>query len=171
MKFWDSSAIIPLCLSQPASRAAEALLKEDPAMVAWWGSPVECWSAFARLSRDGLLDDIREKAAADRLDTLRKAWVEVLPTEQLRDHAARLLRTHPLRAADALQLAAALVWAGTPPQGAGLVTFDRRLAQAARSEGFEVLEMGRAIQPQQGGAPVQLREETGSEPPKSGATM
>lgn len=139
MRFWDSSAIIPLCLSQPASRAAEVWLREDPAFAAWWGTPVECWSAFARLRREGLLDHTQEMAAVDRLDMLRKAWVEVLPTEELRDHAARLLRTHPLSAADALQLAAALVWAGAPPQRAGLVTFDRRLALAGEAEGFEVL--------------------------------
>ena len=40
---------------------------------------------------------------------------EVLPAEAVREQAARLLRLHPLRAADALQLAAALVWADSPP--------------------------------------------------------
>lgn len=139
MRFWDSSAIVPLCLSQPASRAAEGWLREDPAVAAWWGTPVECWSAYARLRRESVLDHVQEKAANDRLDMLRTAWLEVLPTEELRSHAARLLRTHPLSAADALQLAAALVWAGAPPHGASLVTFDHRLAQAAQAEGFEVL--------------------------------
>lgn len=176
MRFWDSSAIIPLCLSQPASPAAQALLREDPAMVAWWGSPVECWSAFARLSREGALDETAVKAATERLDTLRQAWVEVLPTEHVRTHAARLLRTHPLRAADALQLAAALLWAGTPPQGASLITFDRRLAQAARSEGFQVLEMACAFasdshdfQPKVTRLPAQVGENAGLKPGKSGA--
>lgn len=176
MRFWDSSAIIPLCLSQPASPAAQALLREDPAMVAWWGSPVECWSAFARLRREGVLDETAVQAATERLDALRQAWVEVLPTEQVRTHAARLLRTHPLRAADALQLAAALVWAGTPPQGTSLVTFDRRLAQAARSEGFQVLEMACApasdrhdFQSEATGSPAQVGENAGSESANSSA--
>jgi hypothetical protein len=47
----------------------------------------------------------------------------------------RLLRVHPLRAAGALQLAAALEWAGAPPDGE-LVTFDERLREAAVREGF-----------------------------------
>jgi len=91
----------------PIARIIPYQLREDSAMVAWWGSPVECWSAFARLSREGVLDETAVQAATERLDTLRQAWVEVLPTEQVRNHAARLLRIHPLRAADALQLAAA----------------------------------------------------------------
>jgi hypothetical protein len=52
--------------------------------------------------------------------------------------AIRLLRVHALRAADALQLAAALVWADGVPSGSVLHTHDRRLATAAEREGFEV---------------------------------
>ena len=46
---------------------------------------------------------------------------------------------HPLRTADALQLGAALVAADGDPQSLELVTLDRRLADAARREGFPVL--------------------------------
>ncbi|HSJ25022.1 MAG TPA: hypothetical protein VK929_10160 [Longimicrobiales bacterium] len=58
--------------------------------------------------------------------------------EHVRTTAMRLLRTHPLRAADALQLAAALAWAPAPA-GDVFVTLDERLATAATLEGFTVL--------------------------------
>ena len=72
------------------------------------------------------------------LDRLRASWLEIEPSEALRHGAMRLLRVHPLRAGDALQLAAALVWAGTGT-GLGFVTLDPRLADAARAEGFDVV--------------------------------
>lgn len=104
-------------------------------MAVWWGSPVECASAFARLQRDGILDREGEDAARAILALLSDSWHQVEPGDGLREQALRLLRLHPLRAADSLQLAAALEWAGAPPAGE-LVTFDERLKAAARLEGF-----------------------------------
>lgn len=139
MRFWDSSALVPLCLAEPGTPDALAVLREDPVPVVWWASPVECWSAFARLERERRLAAKDVAAARKTLRQLQQAWVEVLPTEHVREHASRLLRMHPLRGADALQLAAALVWAGTPPRDAAFVTRDTRLGEAARLEGFGVL--------------------------------
>lgn len=138
MKFWDSSAIVPLCLKQPTSTRVEAVYGEDEQLVVWWGTPVECGSAFARLRREGILDLAAEEAALGTLDRLTRAWFEVQPTPVLRHHALRLLRVHPLRAADALQLAAALTWVEGPDMGE-LVTFDEALAAAARLEGISVV--------------------------------
>lgn len=107
-------------------------------MTVWWGSPVECGSAFARLRRDGSLDDEWESRALGALDSLSACWHEVQPTPELRAQALRLLRFHTLSAADALQLAAGLSWAGTAPDGE-MVTLDERLGSAARKEGFLVL--------------------------------
>ena len=47
-------------------------------------------------------------------------------------------RSSALRAADALQLAAALVWAKQLPRKRLFVCFDGRLAEAAGKEGFTV---------------------------------
>ncbi len=102
-------------------------------MAVWWGTPVECWSALARRRREGTLGVAEEEAARSLLRTLQESWTEIQPSEEIRGHAARLLRLHPLRALDALQLAAALVWAGSPPAG-DVVVFDRRLEEAARLE-------------------------------------
>ncbi len=135
MRFWDSSALVPLCLDQPNSAAMKALLTEDRSMAVWWGSPVECWSAFARLRREGGARIEDEEAARSLLSVLHETWTEVQPSEEVRTRAGRLLRIHPLRSADALQLAAALVWAGSPPRGE-FVVFDHRLQEAGRLEGL-----------------------------------
>lgn len=138
MRFWDTSAVVPLLLEQEATASMEALLDSDAGMAAWWGTPVECASAAARLRREDRLTVDQESRVLDAVAALRAAWVEVVPSEEVRERAVRLLRVHSLRAANALQLAAALVWAGTPSD-AELVTLDERLALAARLEGFRVL--------------------------------
>lgn len=137
MRFWDASAVVPLLLEQPMSERARALLDEDAEIVAWWGTPVECASAVARLRREGHLGASDEAAALRILERLRDAWYEVVPGDQVRAQALRILRLHALRSADALQLAAALEWSGTPASGM-LVTFDERLAASAELEGFRL---------------------------------
>ena len=75
----------------------------------------------------------------DQLGLLAAAWLEIEPLEQVRKRAMRLLRIHRLRAADALQLAAALTAADEDPKRLDLVSSDDRLLQAARREGFTVM--------------------------------
>jgi predicted nucleic acid-binding protein len=135
MRFWDASALVPFCVDQPESTRVKKLLEEDRMMVVWWGSVIECWSTFARLRREGVFSVDDEDAARGLLHALHDSWIEILPSEEVRTHAGRLLRVHPVRSADALQLAAALVWAGDPPSGE-IVVFDRRLQEAARLEGL-----------------------------------
>lgn len=72
------------------------------------------------------------------LDTLGKAWPEVAPSEALRRRAERLLMLHSLRAADALQLAAALVWSRDEGTGHSFVSLDERLRVAVAAEGFQL---------------------------------
>lgn len=137
MRFWDSSAVVPLLVHQPSTPVARAVYEADPDLVVSWSTPVECASAVARLVREAVLTRAEEAAALERLAVLRRHWHEMLPGDRLRAQAERVLRLHPLRAADALQLAAALEWSGTPASGR-LVTFDTRLAHAAEREGFAV---------------------------------
>lgn len=139
MKFWDASAVIPLCLIERQSKALKKLLIEDEAIVAWWGTPVECFSALARLRREQALSEIEEEQARVILRTLVRVWTEVEPTNVVREQAGRVLRLHPLRAADALQLAAALIWCQGDPSHHGFVCLDQRLRDAARREGFSIL--------------------------------
>ena len=136
MKFWDASAMISLCLEEPWTSDLRAIAAEDQALVVWWGTPIECTSAFARLRREGGLRDTDEDQAYLLLERLATVWTEIRPTHEVREQAKRALRLHPLRAADALQLAAALVWTQGQSSGHAFVCLDRRLRQAARREGF-----------------------------------
>ena len=138
MRFWDASAVVPLCVTESESERIRDLLRQDTDMIVWWAVRVECASALAGLRRSGQLGRSDDEAANAVLSGLSDAWHEVLPGSRVRRHALRLLRLHELRASDALQLAAATEWAGFPPVGE-IVTLDRRLAEAARLEGFAVL--------------------------------
>ena len=139
MRFWDASAIIPLCVNEPRSERLTALAKQNPAIVVWWGTVVECQSAFARLRREDIMARVDENAARHVLTVLATGWIELLPSERIREQASHALRLHPLRAADSMQLAAALVWSDGRPHGLGFVCLDQRLAEAAQTEGFDVL--------------------------------
>ena len=134
--FWDTSAIVPLLVDQPATTSVRDRARSDPGMVVWWGTSVECASAIARLERERVLDEAATDIARGLLDDLVGAWYEVAPTETVRGHARRLLLRHALRAADALQLGAALIWAEDRPDAHRFCTLDDRLAAAARLEGF-----------------------------------
>ena len=139
MRFWDSSAIVPLCVDVPEAPATRALLRADRAMAVWWATRTECVSALARQVREGSIELRGERQARAILAALGRAWSEVQPSEAVRTLAERLLATHALRAADALQLAAALQWRGGSSTGAQFVSFDGRLRGAAYAEGFAVL--------------------------------
>jgi len=115
VKFWDASAIVPLLVAETTTERLQALAQRDPDMLAWWGSAVECASALARLERDAALDPKSAELAFQRLKQIADAWHEVEPSELVRENAVRFLRVHPLRAADALQLAAAFVGADAGP--------------------------------------------------------
>ena len=110
-------------------------------MLVWWGSEVECVSALARLERDGALDAVAMTTAIKRLRQLAASWHEVDPGDAVRETATRFLRVHALRAADALQLAAAFVAAERRPSSLEFVTLDERLANAAQKEGFSLIEV------------------------------
>ncbi len=139
MRFWDTSALASLSSDEVRSPFARAILQDDDRMVVWWGTPVEFVSMLARHERTGNLTSSEFSEHFRYLKALSAGWVEIQPSPSLRRLAQRLLRTHPLRAADALQLAAALTAADGDPTTLGFVCFDRRLNQAAEREGLEVL--------------------------------
>jgi hypothetical protein len=114
------------------------LRRELKRMIVWWGTPLEARSAFARLVREGHLDTAGRVDAIRRLGQLRGAWDEVSPIERIRSLAEELPDAHGMRAADAAQLAAALVWCRERPRQRPLVCFDERLRTAAAALGFSV---------------------------------
>jgi len=135
--FWDASALVPLCVAESTSSLVRTASKFK-SIVVWWNSPVEMTSAFARLLRNQEIDQQDFRVAMARLTELRRRWIEVQPTEVLRDLAEMLLQRHPLRAADAMQLSAALIWSKQLPRKRLFVCLDSRLAEAANKEGFSV---------------------------------
>ena len=139
MRFWDSSALVSLLVGETQTRRLLALLEADPVVLAWWGTPQECVSALSRLERDGHLDRAGVNGAIARLRALQNVWHEIGPTEAVRESALRLLRVHPLRAADSLQLAAALVASEVQTSGLPFVCLDERLIEAASREGLPLL--------------------------------
>jgi predicted nucleic acid-binding protein len=142
--FWDASALVPLCIHEAASRDAQSHLRRfDPAV--WWGSFVEVHSAICRLHRNKEITDLDKHGAVARLRLLNGGWREILPGDQVRDLATQLLDKHSLRAADSLQLAASLVWCEQRASRRSFICGDRRLAKAAESIGFSVLELSRTV--------------------------
>jgi predicted nucleic acid-binding protein len=115
------------------------LTDTDSSLVVWWATRTECISALARRRREGRLRAADEAQARRLLAALAATWSEVSPSERLRQRAERLLAVHAVRAADAFQLAAALLWARGETAGHAFVSFDDRLREAAGREGFHVL--------------------------------
>jgi len=139
VRYWDSSAIIPLMVAESASVRLREIHSSDPAIATWWGTPVECVSAIARLERDGALTPAGLGSSVARIRHAVASWTEVVPSDDVREQAIRLLRVHQLRAADAVQLAAAIVAAEFQPSTLEFVTLDRNQGVAADKEGFRVI--------------------------------
>jgi len=140
MKFWDSSAIVPLVVQEQRTENVKDVLQKDPNLIVWWATELECLSAIARLERDGHLGLQEITQAIHDLQILKNSWNEVQPMTTVREIARRLLRLHPLRTADSLQLAAAVTVTNHQPQKLPFVCQDQRLSNAARKEGFTVIE-------------------------------
>ncbi len=140
MRYWDTSAILPLIVDEPARERLLELYQEDPQIVAWWATSVEITSAVARREREGTISAEDAAAALNAAKRLAAAWHEVVPSDAIRRTAERLLRVHALRAADSLQLSAALIAANHDPGTLEMVCFDSRLTAAARREGFAVID-------------------------------
>lgn len=136
--FWDTSALVPLCVQQQPSSAVRELLKQHVITV-WWATSVEMRSALERLLRMGQLTDTEHVAAGTRLEKLRRGWRELQPTEALRTQAEAFLMNYSLKAADALQLAAAWTWCSPEVQRCTFISGDAQLLEAARQVGFQIV--------------------------------
>jgi len=137
--------VIPLLVYETTTAAVRAEYDEDPSLMVWWGTEVECVSALARLERDGSFTRAAMKQALERLAALRGSWHELQPAETIRREAIRILRVHDLLAANALQLSAALAAAEGVPASLDFFSLDGRLSRAADREGLRLVELPRAV--------------------------
>lgn len=136
--FWDTSVIVPLCCRQANSAAVRGLARTHQPFVVWWGTSVESFNTFALLLREGALAQAQFNQACRKLQMLRRSWVEMVPTEQIRELAEKVLLQRALSSADGLQLAAALAWCGERPRHRAFICGDKRLSVAAENLGFDV---------------------------------
>ena len=139
MRYWDSSALVPLCVEEASTQHMRQLLTIDPIVITWWTTELECVSAISRLEREGRLSAQACSQALRRLQNMGETWNVVEPVVGIRDTARRLLRGHPLRTADALQLAAAILSCRNQPRAFAFVCLDARLSEAAEREGFSII--------------------------------
>lgn len=102
----------------------------------WWSTPVEIVSGLTRLERMGEIGRSELLAGKRLAQTISLTWVSINPSAKIAAEACSLLEAHPLSAADALQLAAALEWCEGQPTGRVFLTFDQRLREAAKLVGF-----------------------------------
>ncbi len=137
MRYWDASALVPLCVAEAGTAAARRLVRGG--IVTWSLSAVEIASAIERRAREGQLTDLERTAARGALEELAAAWTEISALTAVRERAMRLVATHALRAADAMQLGAALVAVADRPTAHEFVSADARLCSAASREGFGVI--------------------------------
>lgn len=137
MRYWDTSAIVPLLVEESASARVRRWLEDDAAIVTWAWTRVELASAVERRAREGAIDRRQRRELMARIEALRTAWDEVVDLLAVRSRALLLLARHPLRAADAAQLAAALLVADAG--ACSFVCLDERLALAAEQEGLLVV--------------------------------
>jgi uncharacterized protein len=139
VKFWDTSALAPLVVDEPATPAMREHVAADPDVIVWILSSVELLSVLGRLGRQTPeLADLLPGVRLDAMDLFRH-WATVTHVEGAKRRAERLVGVHPLSAADALQLGAALLASGDRPETLPFVTLDRTLARAAQLEGFRVI--------------------------------
>jgi predicted nucleic acid-binding protein len=130
---------VPLFIKQQSSPRARALAKQYRVIV-WWATPIEVKSAFARLFRMGQVSLMDVRNAQVDLTQIRRSWLEIQPSAELRDDAEAFLDRFPLKAADALQLAAANAWSMRRPRGRVFISGDAQLLDAARQLGFDAEE-------------------------------
>ncbi len=138
IRYYDTSALLPLYLEEPVTEAAqEALTRDFGQLVTSVLALVEVQATLARHQREGSLNAAQSEAVMARLShDLDGAPRRLELGEAVLDEAIRLLRVQlspPLRTLDALHIASCLDY-GTR----GFVTADRQQAQFARALGLEV---------------------------------
>ncbi len=139
MKFWDTSALVPLIVDEPTTDGAREIFARDPDVAIWMLTSVELLSAIGRLGRQAVeLDDLVPDMRSAAIELVSRCTV-VTEVEGARRRAERLVGVHPIAAADALQVGAALVVCGDSPERLEFVTLDGRLARCAQLEGFRVI--------------------------------
>lgn len=136
--FLDSSALLKLYADEPESEQVAQEL--GPAAVSALAL-VEVVTALWRKARTGGLPSASATGLAGRvradLSRQRAPFGVVDLSHPVLMRASRLAERHQLRSADLVQLACALTAREADPSCSRFLSFDLRLRDAARAEGFE----------------------------------
>lgn len=135
--YFDTSALVKLCVHERGTPLAVALWEGADALATSRLADAEVRSVIATAERIGRINAAPAELARERWDQLRPGMYQVEVSATVTDRAAELLGRHPLRAADALHLASALVFEEANPLL--FAVWDKRLAAAGRAEGLTVL--------------------------------
>lgn len=138
MSFWDSSALVPLCLNEPRSISAGKLWKQFSEKFVWWETSVEISSALARIERENKISAAQRLKAEQRLETIERIWREIQPIVRVKELARTFPALHGLKAADSMQLASALVWCQEKPKNRDFISGDEKLIKVAEAIGFTI---------------------------------
>jgi uncharacterized protein len=136
--FWDSSAVLPLLIHDAFTSRSRHLLRLYPKMVFWWGMPAEVHGALVRLFRGKRITREALDAGLYHLQQLRLRCQEIQPVDRVRELAEECLDRFQIRSADALQLAAAMIWCHQKPRNRLFICYDSELTLAAQHCGFDV---------------------------------
>lgn len=145
MAFWDSSAIVPLCISEDRSQAARRLWRSFPDHFVWRETAVEVESVFARLMREGIFDSLKLGKAQNRFAFIEEEWNLIDQTPRSIELARKFPIRYGLKALDCLQLAAALVWCKEFPKDKNFIAADEKLLKAANSLGFITHDLSQGV--------------------------
>ena len=136
MLFLDASALVKRYVEEDGSDSViEAMAGQSVAISRL--SATEVVSAICRRCREGDMRVEQRETALRSIDSERPDFHVVELTEEVTTRAAALLRRHPLRASDSLQLAACLLLADELGKPTSLLAFDEQLVSAAQAEGVE----------------------------------
>lgn len=134
--YFDTSALVKLCVLETGTPLAVALWEGGDQLVTSRIADLEVRSVLAAAERIGRIDAAPASKARARWDELWPGLAKVEVTPELTAHAGELADRRPLRAADAIHLASALLFKDVETL---VAAWDRRLANAARAEGLTVL--------------------------------
>jgi predicted nucleic acid-binding protein len=135
---FDASALVKLLIDEGDSDVAGAIWAGTGSAFASSVGYAELRGSIARALRGGRITSDGYPTARRALERVWGSVVEIRLDGALPRHAGTLADKHGLGALDAIHLASALSIA-TPEDHPTLVTFDRRLAEAAIAEGLTVL--------------------------------
>lgn len=138
MSFWDTSAVVPLCINEIRSLAAGRHWKRYADRRVWCETTVEIASAFSRLVREQAINQSILVKAERRLKGLEKNWIVIDSAFRIIELARTFPKLYQLKAGDSLQLAAALVWCKEFPKNKDFVSGDVGLLKAAENVGFTI---------------------------------